>query len=80
MAQERSLSELRTIRATKADENITIDGRLDDKTWLNADWQGNFIQIKPSPGEPARAETRLSPKLALGSKPASQARWQAIEK
>ena len=59
-AQERRLSEPRTIRAVKVTEDITIDGTLDDETWRTADWQGDFIQMKPSPGEPARARTEVA--------------------
>lgn len=37
-----------------------IDGVLDDACWRNADWKGDFIQLGPSPGEPARARTRVA--------------------
>ncbi|MBN2289599.1 MAG: carbohydrate binding family 9 domain-containing protein, partial [Candidatus Glassbacteria bacterium] len=51
---------LRTIRAARAGQAPEIDGLLDDACWQDADWQGDFIQLKPSPGEPARARTRVA--------------------
>ena len=59
-AQENRLSELRTIRAVKVADNIQLDGLLDDAIWVTADWQGDFIQMKPSPGELARARTKVA--------------------
>ena len=51
----------RTITAAKAGQAApVIDGLLDDPCWSAADWQGEFIQHKPSPGELARAATRVA--------------------
>ena len=51
---------VRSVRAEHAGEAPVIDGILDDVCWKTADWQGDFIQLKPSPGEPARAQTRVA--------------------
>lgn len=51
---------VRTIRALQAGEKPVIDGILDDGCWKSAEWQGDFIQLKPSPGDPARAQTRVA--------------------
>jgi hypothetical protein len=51
---------IRTINAVPAGEIPVLDGLLNDTCWTTADWQGDFIQLKPSPGEPARAQTRVA--------------------
>jgi len=50
----------RTISALQVESAPAIDGLLDDPCWRAADWQGDFVQLKPSPGEPARAATRVA--------------------
>ncbi len=39
---------------------VVVDGILDDPVWAEAQWQGDFSQLKPSPGEPAGAVTRVA--------------------
>lgn len=51
---------LRAIRTVRVGAAPVIDGVLDDACWKNADWQGDFIQLKPSPGDRARAQTRVA--------------------
>jgi len=58
--EEHRLGELRAITAVEAKEDVVIDGRLDDQVWRRAGWQSEFIQLKPYPGEPARAQTRVA--------------------
>ncbi|MCE5271024.1 carbohydrate binding family 9 domain-containing protein [bacterium] len=50
----------RSIHAVRATVAPAVDGVLDDPLWAGADWQGGFSQLKPSPGAPARAETRVA--------------------
>jgi hypothetical protein len=57
---EEKLAALHSIQAARVEKPPVIDGLLDDPCWQRADWQGNFIQLRPSPGEPARAETRVA--------------------
>ncbi|MEA1996326.1 MAG: DUF5916 domain-containing protein [Gemmatimonadota bacterium] len=51
---------LRTIDALAAEISPEIDGLLDDPVWRAGVWQGDFIQLKPTQGEPARARTRVA--------------------
>ena len=50
----------RTLQTVHVVETPVIDGVLDDACWKTVDWQGEFFQLKPSPGEPARAHTRVA--------------------
>jgi len=59
-AQERQLGDPRAIKAMEVKDEINLDGLLDEDTWREAEWQGDFVQLKPSPGTPARAETRVA--------------------
>ncbi|MFH1071295.1 MAG: DUF5916 domain-containing protein [Candidatus Glassbacteria bacterium] len=49
--------DFRSIRAARISQPPEIDGVLDDSCWRSADWQGEFRQLKPVPGDPARART-----------------------
>ena len=55
-----TLAKRRVIKAVRAEKAPVIDGVLDETFWQAAEWQGDFIQLKPSPGEPARAQTRVA--------------------
>ncbi|MEA2064112.1 MAG: DUF5916 domain-containing protein, partial [Gemmatimonadota bacterium] len=58
---EKKTSGVRTVRALDAGQNPPqVDGSLDDRCWQQAEWQGGFVQLKPSMGEPARAHTRVA--------------------
>ena len=47
-----------TLRALSIDEEITIDGRLDEAAWGRADsTPGPFIQLQPDPGYPSTERT-----------------------
>lgn len=50
----------RTITALRTENAPVVDGLLNDSCWRAADWQGGFFQLKPFPGQPARAATRLA--------------------
>ncbi len=58
--KDRTLAKRRVIKAVRAEKAPGIDGVLDEPCWQAAEWQGDFIQLKPSPGEPARAQTRIA--------------------
>lgn len=47
---EEKLAPLRSIQAARIEKPPVIDGLLDDLCWQQADWQGNFIQLRPYPG------------------------------
>jgi len=53
-------ADLRRIVAVKAQSPPKLDGVLDEPFWQAADWQGDFIQLKPFMGQPARALTRVA--------------------
>ena len=55
-----SVTEFRSIRAVKAELAPEIDGIFDEQFWNEADWQGDFYQLKPSPGKPAQAKTLVA--------------------
>jgi uncharacterized protein DUF5916 len=59
-AEVQSLAERRVIKAVRAEQAPEIDGVPDEPFWQAAQWQGDFIQLKPSPGEPARAKTLIA--------------------
>ena len=46
-----------TIRATRIDEKLRIDGQLDESAYQTVQPVGGFIQTEPSPGEPATEAT-----------------------
>ncbi len=50
----------RSTAAVQADTAPVIDGVLDDKVWAVAEWQGDFVQLEPSMGAPARAATSFA--------------------
>ncbi len=45
--------------ATKATQNLRIDGRLDEKSWQHAPEATDFIQTEPMPGIPAKQRTEV---------------------
>ena len=51
---------VRTIQAVKAANPPEVDGVLDESFWQAANWQDDFIQLKPSMGSPARVATRVA--------------------
>ncbi|HLA41132.1 MAG TPA: hypothetical protein VJ417_14115, partial [Candidatus Glassbacteria bacterium] len=55
----------RSIRAARVGRPPEIDGVLDDSCWRSADWQGDFRQLKPDLGQPARARTMVT--VAFGA-------------
>jgi Domain of unknown function (DUF5916) len=59
-AEVQSLAERRVIKAVRAEQAPEIDGVADEPFWQAAQWMGDFIQIKPSMGSPARAATRVA--------------------
>jgi len=52
--------DFRSIQAASTGRLPQIDGVLDDSCWRSADWQGDFVQLIPSPGSPAQAQTRVA--------------------
>ena len=53
-------NETRTIKAIEANISPALDGVLDESFWQKADWQGEFVQIKPLIGQPAKAQTQVA--------------------
>jgi hypothetical protein len=49
--------ERRTLRADRAAQPPTIDGRLDETDWARAPAAGDFIQVEPHSGSPASERT-----------------------
>jgi len=53
--------EVRTYTAGRLGETLlTIDGRLEEKVWLNAHWAGDFVQHEPYNGAPATQKTEFA--------------------
>ena len=50
----------RRIEAYRTENAPVVDGALDDSLWLRTGWQGDFTQLKPEQGAPARARTRVA--------------------
>ncbi|HUU28824.1 MAG TPA: DUF5916 domain-containing protein [archaeon] len=50
----------RQIHAATAAKAPVIDGILDDPVWAAADWQSDFIQLKPTPGELSGVVTHVA--------------------
>ena len=55
----------RSIRVIRVGSPPDIDGRFDEDFWKQADWQGDFRQLKPDLGQPARARTMVT--VAFGA-------------
>lgn len=55
-----SRSQSPVIRASRLESGPQLDGVLDETFWQSADWQGEFIQLKPSMGQAARAGTKIA--------------------
>lgn len=53
--------EVRKYTAGRLGETLlTIDGRLEEKVWLNAHWAGDFVQHEPYNGAPATHKTEFA--------------------
>lgn len=49
----------KTFQAVRTSENIKIDGIFDEAIWQSAPVQSDFIQRRPSPGEPSQRKTEV---------------------
>ena len=49
----------RNAEATRTNQEIAIDGRLDETAWQTASPAGDFVQWEPSPGEEATEPTEV---------------------
>lgn len=53
--------EKKTYTATTGKElNLTINGKLDEPEWQNANWQDHFIQHEPREGDPPSKQTEFA--------------------
>lgn len=50
----------RELNALKRTESILLDGILNEKDWINANWSSDFIQMKPIPGALPSKKTELA--------------------
>ncbi len=48
------------IIANKRVTSISLDGKLDEKQWEEAEWHSGFSQMRPFPGETPSKETQVS--------------------
>ena len=48
------------IIANKRVTSITLDGKLDEKQWGDAEWHSGFSQMRPFPGKAPSKETQVS--------------------
>ena len=53
------LSQKKELKATKADQNIKIDGTLSEPSWINAHNSPQFNQVDPTQGEAPNQETKI---------------------
>jgi hypothetical protein len=49
----------REMQALRMDEKITIDGKLDEAAWAQAEVTKDFIQSSPQVGEPSKGQTEV---------------------
>jgi hypothetical protein len=49
----------RSYKAVKTEKMPVIDGNLDDDTWLEGEWQGDFTQHEPYEGVSPRQQTQF---------------------
>jgi hypothetical protein len=49
----------RIVTAVRIAEPIAVDGRLEEPAWRQATPAGDFIQLRPRPGEPAQQPTEV---------------------
>ena len=67
-AQTNAETAVRRVQAVRVPNgSITVDGRLDETVWAHGDAAGEFVQMQPVEGAPAK-ESRLSPKVKVDSK------------
>jgi hypothetical protein len=53
------VSSQNTISALRITEKITVDGKLDEKSWSQAQIVSTFTQVKPNPGKKSSQETSV---------------------
>ena len=58
LSSSESLSD-KTIHASRIDEPIYIDGRLDESAWSRTDGTNDFIQQEPNEGQPTTLHTEV---------------------
>ena len=46
-------------------ENITIDGKFNEKAWINADVATDFVMFEPDNGKPISADKKTEIKISL---------------
>jgi hypothetical protein len=49
----------KVLNASRTDEQIVIDGKLDEASWLSADVAADFVQYAPIPGAPSMQRTEV---------------------
>lgn len=54
----------KTLKAVRIDFNPTIDGKLDEAFWKNADIAKDFVMVNPGDGDPERSNKRTEVKMA----------------
>jgi len=54
-----SAQEIREIKAVFANSSPVVDGNLNEGAWLQADVQGDFVQLEPHLGSPATQKTEV---------------------
>lgn len=57
----------KTLKAVRIDINPTIDGKLDEAFWKNADIAKDFVMIDPGDGDPERLNKRTEVKIAYNN-------------
>ena len=51
--------EKKTFQGTRTTEKMTIDAQMDEAIWQEAEVLGDFIQFRPSPGNPSERKTEV---------------------
>ena len=58
----------KTYNIKRITEKPTIDGKIDDNTWLNLDIANNFIQLEPNNGKKERKNLKTEVKICYDNK------------
>ena len=61
-------------------ENITIDGKFNEKAWINADVATDFVMFEPDNGKPISADKKTEIKIIYDNNAVYIAKYATVEK
>jgi len=63
-----SFGQKKNVNASKTSENISIDGKLDEASWLTADVATDFFMLEPDNGTPINQSKKTDIKILYTNK------------